>query len=279
MGKDGKRSIGARLERHGIRVLKELRQRTGRRQARPLTVFVAGQQRSGTNMVMELLDRSFDTDVYHEYDPRAFELYEMRPPEVVQGLIEASGASHVVIKALCEADMVRSLLERFAPARAVWMLRDVDDTVASAVLSFGNFAKRMGRMSQDRQSDGWYGRGMSDETHALLRRHYHPEINEASAAAMMWYYRNVLFFEQGLDRDPRVLPVRYEELVQAPEQECRRICHFLDLPWSPWLVRRVRADSVRRRPPPPIEPSLRALCGALAQRFERVFAGGDPRPA
>lgn len=271
MGKHDIRHFSDRAERASVRVLKLAWHRlAGSRQRRH--VFVAGMQRSGTNMLMEVLDRSLRTDVYHETDPRAFERYEMRSPERIRALAERSGAPHFVIKALCELDQVKALLDSFTPAKTVWIVRDFNDSVNSAIASFGHFASRMARMSEDRLSDGWYGRGMSDATHALLRQSYHADINEASAAAMMWYFRNVLFFEQSLDTDPRALLVKYEALVTEPSREFPRIFRFLEIPYSPWLSRHVFASSVRRKAAPALDPAISACCESLAQRFEQVHA-------
>ena len=269
MGKHDIRHFSDRVERAAMRVLKRAWHRVGPSQQRQ-HVFIAGMQRSGTNMVMEVLDRSFHTDVYHETDPRAFERYEMRPREHIQALATRSDAPNFVIKALCELDQVKVLLDTFAPAKSVWIVRDFNDSVNSAIVSFGHFADRMARMCESRLSDGWYGRGMSDATHTLLCQTYHAEISEASAAAMMWYYRNVLFFEQQLEADPRALLVKYEALVTQPEQAFPRIFRFLDIPYAPWLSRHVFASSVRRKPAPLIDPPIAALCEALAQRFEQV---------
>jgi len=276
MGKHDIRHFSDRAERASVRVFKRAWHRLapGRQ---PQHVFVAGMQRSGTNMVMEVLDRSLHTDVYHETDPRAFDQYEMRPPEHILTLAARSGAPHFVIKALCELDQVKTLIDAFAPAKAVWIVRDFNDSVNSAIVSFAHFADRMARMSEDRLSDGWYGRGMSDVTHALLCQTYRSDISEASAAAMMWYYRNVLFFEQGLDADPHVMLVKYEELVTQPQHEFPRIFRFLDIPYSPWLSRHVFASSVRRKPAPDIDSSVSALCEKLAQRFEQVHAAQRQR--
>jgi hypothetical protein len=271
MGKHDIRTISDRVERATVRMLKGARFRLVGCGHVPQHVFVAGMQRSGTNMVMEVLDRSFYTDVYHETDPRAFRQYEMRPYADIQNLAARSRAPHFVIKALCELDRLSSLMDGFPPAKALWILRDFDDSVNSALASFGNFAPRMARMSQDRMSDGWYGRGMSDTTHDLLRRAYHPNIGEASAAAMMWYYRNVLFFEQRLEQDPRVLLVKYEALVTEPNQAFPRIFRFLQIPYSPWIGRHVFASSIRRRPAVVIDPSIREACQALTHRFEDVL--------
>jgi hypothetical protein len=85
---------------------------------------------------------------------------------------------------------------------------------------------------------------------------------------MMWYYRNVLYFEQGLERDPRVLLVRYEALVTRPEQEFPRIFQFLNIPYSPWISRHVFASSVRRKAPPVIDQPIQTLCQGLSERFD-----------
>ena len=83
-------------------------------------VYVAGQQRSGTNMLMNVLDRHWRTDVYHETDARAFECYQMRDIEVIRALVKRSSARLVVFKALCELQRLRDLLDAFPKARALW---------------------------------------------------------------------------------------------------------------------------------------------------------------
>jgi len=270
MGKRDIRSISDRLERAAIRFLKPISQRLSGSGADREYVFIAGMQRSGTNMVMEVLERSFLTDVYHETDPRAFDDYSMRERAVIHQLAGRSRAPYFIIKALLELDQLRSLMDEFTPAKTVWILRNVNDTVNSATASFSDFSARLGRMQTDRMSDGWHGRGMSDETYAYIKSLYHPDINEASAAAMMWYYRNILFFEQGLDKDPRVLLTRYEKLVTQPQEEFARIFAFLGIPYSPWVSHRVFASSIRSRPAPPIDAEIFALCRGLSERFEAL---------
>src|SRR5688572_22752173 len=59
--------------------LKSLRNRIVNPSSGPrLCVFVAGVHRSGTNMMMDILERSWETDVLHESDSRAFEDNLMR---------------------------------------------------------------------------------------------------------------------------------------------------------------------------------------------------------
>lgn len=262
------RPIGERVNRVAWRAWKNAYQRLAFGRKPREHIFVAGMQRSGTNMFMDTLEWSKHTDVYHETDPRAFEHYLMRPVPVIRGLATHSSAPFFVIKALCELDRLPALMGEFAPAKTVWIVRDYNDCVNSATRSFGNFVDVLEAIGADRMGAGWRGQGMSDETHDLVRSLHHTGINEASAAAVMWYFRNILFFERGLDRNSRVLLVKYEKLVTSPPEEFGRIFRFLGIPdFSPWITRKISPRSVRKSRPPAIEEPVRAVCDGLTQRF------------
>jgi hypothetical protein len=234
-------------------------------------VFVGGVQRSGTNMLMDALERSRETAVFHEKDPRAFNDYMMLPPPAIHRLVDASPARCVVLKALCELQDLTRLLAEFAPAKALWSVRRYEDMVNSHVRSWPGEAKTMDKLVANRNSMRWRGRGMSDETYATISRLHHPGLDDWSAAALFWYLRNVLFFEQGFDSDPRVRLVKYESLVRTPDQEFRQIFDFLGLDYSRRIASSIHARSIRKNAAPPIEPGIREICGALTARFDEVL--------
>lgn len=268
-GKD-KRSIRERIERKTWKLWKNIFRNNHGNLSRTY-VFVAGMQRSGTNMLMEMLEWAKQTDVYHETDSRAFDNYEMRPRDVIHALSASSPAPFFIIKSLCELDQIKCLLDEFAPAKALWIVRTYEDTVNSAIRSFSNFPDQLHRLAQDKNAAGWRGRGMSDETQEILRRFDTSDLNEPSAAALMWYYRNILFFEQGLDHDPRVKCLFYEQLVSSPQVILRDIFDFLGIPdWSPWISRHVHARSIRKSPKTDVTPEIQTLCNALTQRFSSL---------
>jgi hypothetical protein len=97
-------------------------------------------------------------------------------------------------------------------------------------------------------------------------------VNDASAVALFWYFRNILFFEQGFDADDRVLPVRYEWLVTNPHKGFRRVFDYVGIQYSPRTTAKVFTSSIRKAPPPDIEPRIRALCDSLVARFEPLLA-------
>lgn len=233
-------------------------------------VFVSGIQRSGTNMIMDVLERSMETDTYHERDNRAFDNYQMKDRKIIHQLIESSTSQLFVIKSLCESQYLRSLMDEFEPSKALWVVRHFDDTVNSLMISFSGFAERIKLIAKDRNSCGWRGRGMSNETHEIIRKFADNNINEATAAALKWYYRNILYFEQQLENDPRVKLIFYEKLVTDPVDEIKEISDFLGLKYHRRVHRWVSPRSIRRRLPPEIDSNVRELCSALLSRFHKL---------
>ncbi len=230
-------------------------------------VFVAGMQRSGTNLLMDVLDASAKTQVFHETDPRAFEHYEMRDLVVIRQLAGQCPAPVFVIKALCELDRIKSLMDIFTPAKTLWVVRDWRDSVNSAIKSFGNFVPQWKRLA-DGDAKDWRGRGMSPAIRELLAALYHPDASEAEGAAIMWFYRNSLFFEQQLAADARVRVVFYEDLVQHPMREVAAVYDFLGLAgFNAATAGRIHSRSVKHRSPPDISHSVTSLCDELLARF------------
>jgi hypothetical protein len=267
------RSLVTRIRRMAWRQGKSLRQHILPRPV-ALHVFVAGVQRSGTNLLMDVLDASAATRVFHETDPRAFEAYEMRDLPVIQELVQQCRAPVFVIKALCELDRIRMLMDTFTPAKTLWVVRDWRDSVQSAIRSFPNFVPQWQRLANGYAKD-WRGRGMSPATRELLAALYRADASEAEGAAVMWFYRNVLFFEQQLAADPRVHILFYENLVQRPLSEVSAVYDFLGLQsFNRASAGRIHARSVKHRSPPDIAPAVVNLCDELLARFRALPRGG-----
>src|SRR5262249_33723388 len=266
-------SFGQRLSHLAFVERKHMRQRFGALfvpACEKRALMVAGVQRSGTNMLMHILERSDETDVFLESDHRAFHKYEMRSPPAIRHLIEKSCAPRVVFKALYEGDKLRNLLDAFAPASAIWMVRDHNDVVNSSLRRWPGDRNHIEKILIDRNAAGWRGRGMSDATHALLREYYQPNVNDASAQALFWYYRHQLLFDQKLEEDPRVLVLRYEPLVQCPEEYGKIVARFTGIAYTADMVRTIFNHSVGKRPPPPIVPRINALCEGMLSRLIQV---------
>lgn len=230
-------------------------------------VFVAGMQRSGTNMLMDVLERSMHTQVFHETDPRAFHDYEQRERPLLHALVQAGDAQVTVFKALLESDLVLDLLDAFAPARAIWAVRDYRDVANSARRSFPLLKRTIARVVQE-PGGYWQSRGVLPGIYATLQQQYDDDLSIEESAALFWYARNQLYFDLAMDADERILLVRYEDLVTTPAEKFREIFAFLGIPFSTWTVDKVHARSVSRHAQPQLRDSIVDLCETLYRRFQ-----------
>ncbi len=243
-----------------------------RRDGPPRVVFVAGVQRSGTNMVMEVLEASRAADVVHERDPRAYDNYMMRDAGVIEALIARARRPVFAIKALHESERVRALMDRFAPAKLLWVFRAPDAVIASNRVSWPNGRSKMDEILVDPATAGWHGRGMSAGTLATLRAVYDPSIAIDATRALFYWYRNQLFFDQALDRDPRAMAVDYDALVADPAAAIARIAAFLGIAAEPRMIAHPRAGGARKAKKIDLPPPIRALVSEMHARL-RAAAG------
>jgi len=233
-------------------------------------VFVAGMQRSGTNMLMNILEQSIATDVYHERDPRAFDNYKMKDLGVINSLIQQSKEPAFVIKSLFELQDLKDLQNRFPHTQIIWIVRDYNDTVNSMNVSFNNMEKQVLRIVNN-NTDEWFAQGISEKTLQILNDVVYPGLGDPSAAALQWYFRNILFFEQEFHNNKNVLLVPYEQLVNHPQTEIRKICHFIDLTYTSKMANKIFSSSINKKNSPELDANVNQLCHDLQKRFKTQY--------
>jgi hypothetical protein len=218
-------------------------------------------------MVMDILERSLDIKAFHERDERAFQDYEMRPPEVILELVKKARTPVVAIKALCESDKLQSLLDAFPQSKVLWVFRHYDDVVNSQDVLWKGKVDVIRRILQDHNPVGWRGRNISEETRARLIAIHEGKTDNKTASALFWYMRNIRYFEQEFNSNPRVMLVRYEDLVTESDPYFRAIFAYLGLSYRRWQAAIVSNTSVRSRAAPSLDDRARALCEELYSRL------------
>ena len=158
----------------------------------------------------------------------------------------------------------------FQPAKTIWIVRGYPDVVASVLKAFGNMEKQVLSALKD-DSTEWPGQGMTDKTRDELMVMAEPGMGDASASAMLWYFRNVLFFDQKFESNKQVLLISYEALVSQPEAEVKKICHFIGIEYYARMIKGIFSSSINRRKQPDIDPQIRVLCDDLQLKFKKML--------
>lgn len=259
-----RRRIVARSERVQVAMLRRIY--NPRRESRP--AFLVGCGRSGTTMLVRQLARSWQVELYNEDHPAAFDNFRLRELQVIEELIERSNAPLVLFKPILSTTQSRALLERFPEARIVFAFRHFGDVVSSSLKKFGR-ENRIGHVRRWMEDDfaEFAVAPPPEQTKTLIRSLWQPFLTPESGAALYWLFYNQLYYDLDLDKDSRVLLVRYESMVAEPRKQFAALAHFLGLHFEERFAEGVFSSSVRQQTPATIDNRISAVCRNLYERL------------
>jgi hypothetical protein len=239
----------------------------------PTPLFVVGCQRSGTNMLHSVLDKSVDTLIYNEDNRRAFRNYRIKPLKERMGLLDQARCSWVVFKPLCDSQNIDRLLADHSDGKAIWMFRSYQDVANSAVRKWDGLQRSLIRdLATSEKCSHWLAERVGEERRQLVKHLYRDDISVHSAAALKWYLRNEIYFDYELDRNPdRILLLKYDDLVLDPAKAFARVFGFLEIQIETQYVNHVFRTSIRKDPFPEIDPKIEYLCDEMMERLDRVL--------
>ena len=240
-------------------------------------VLIFGCQRSGTTMLQQtFLDRSWRVFILEEHDRRlvrpGYEETTWQDYNTVLGRIRRLPFEVVAAKPLVESASATALMDTADTVRAVWMLRHYSEVARSNVSRFGtDNPYRDLQAMRSRDALDWRYRGATEDTWQTVAALMNRRLTPFDAAALFWWTRNQLYFDQRLWEDGRIRILRYERACNQPDEVIRSLSDHIGLT----LPLRAIAPRVRAHPVPPeriaLDPDVEGLCRKLWDSF-----GGYP---
>ena len=179
-----------------------------------------------------------------------------------------------MLKPLIDSHRVDELLDRLgspSPGRALWTYRRVDGRVRSALSKFGDQNLLVVRaIAEGRAGELWQAQRLSADSRKLIEALDPAHLSQETAAAVIWYIRNSLYFELGLDSRNDCLLVSYDRMLDDAELEVRRICGFLDTEFDPAMIEGIARRGASAPEELAIDAAVRKLCSDLEVRLEET---------
>jgi len=263
-----------------FRVYKSMVQRLGALtrddSAAQTVLFILGIQRAGTSLMYWVFERDLEVKIYRETSSLTsgdtLEHVRLNPLTDVKAQLDRDTQPVVVLKPLVESQRVHELFATFPGSRALWQYRHYQDVASSNLKAFGmdNGVKDLRPFVND-DPDNWRSQNSTAETRDTIRQFFREDMNPYDAAALFWWARCRLYFDLGLENDPRVLLCRYEDLATDPAATMRRVYAFLGRPFpGDQIVRDVHPQSVGKGRVSKLSPEVDALCAGLLTRLDRL---------
>jgi hypothetical protein len=239
-------------------------------------VLIFGCQRSGTTMVQQtFLDRSWRILILEEHDRRLVgsgaepEETTWQDYSTVLGRIRRLPFEVVAAKPLVESASATDLMDAADAVKAVWMLRHYPDVARSNVSRFGmDNPYRDLQPIRARDALDWRYRGATEETWETVTALLNRRLTPFDAAALFWWTRNQLYFDQRLCEDDRIRILRYERACYQPDEVIRSLSNHIGVALPLGSI----ASRVRAQPFPAetreLDPDVERLCRKLWNSFE-----------
>jgi hypothetical protein len=234
-------------------------------------VFIFGAQRSGTNMLIDVLKKSYLTVCYDENDDEAFDNYVLRDMDVVENIINSSNADLVVFKPICDSQNASKILDAYPSSKAIWIYRDYHDVINSAVKRFPK-NNHLHYMVNDKAKARWRIDNVDPREMTLAEKFYTKKVNFASIRGVVWYLRNILFYRQSLQSKKNVLLVNYERLVSDPKKNFEEIFSFLGIKFKTKYIEDIFTSSVSKDLPQDVDSEVEELCCELFGKLEKTLS-------
>lgn len=248
-----------------------------------LGLFIFGCQRSGTTMLVDLLDSSDDVTTFGEGTNRALRSHRLRNPERVTKLIRSGPAPVTAMKPICDAHLADVILDQHHGSRAVWIWRNPLDVARSALAHWGSHQLEvMASIRSGRFDDvGWRGERIPAETLEAIDRV--PLRTAWDGAVLMWFMRTSLYLTLGLDDDDRVLLIDYDALTQHPRHAVDRLFGHIGrpIPQEAHLIirppREPRGDTSSSEVPEELSDAVHELALGLVDEMAEAQRRHDDR--
>lgn len=196
-------------------------------------LFILGQQRSGTNMMLRILAQAPGVRAFNEDDPRAFEDFRLRDVETIRTLIRESVPDTCLFKAITDTLQWNHLSAAFRESRFVFMFRNPFDLVLSWLVEFPSGLSVVNHVLDYDFSgrNGDYFAVVPDTpmVDACLRK-YHGRFDSATdyanKVALFWALFHGLLIDAGFFERSDVLVIDYDTFIGGPEPDLRRVESF-----------------------------------------------------
>ncbi len=234
-------------------------------------VFVFGCQRSGTKMLMRVLDQAPEVRIYHEHHKAAFGGYELRSAPVIRGLRAINGAPVLIFKPICDNQRAASILDTHPDARGVWIYRHWADVVHSSIRKWGDHQLQVVQSLASGDTDWliWQRKRVPSDVIAELRKQVRPDLTVEEGSALFWWMRNTYYFSQGLDRHPAMHTLRYADLARDPEPVATALFDHIGLRFDPAYTAQINDRSVASQAPAQLRLPIRVLVDDLLARMDQ----------
>lgn len=179
-------------------------------------IFLMGSNSSGGTTLLRYFDSHIASRVFGEVSPFSIPgKVRLRPADELRDVLNSIEAAFLVAESKAEVQNAAELLRSFPRANVVWIYRNYKDIAVAAAAKFNCQIRNIRKVLQGNPDD-WRAEGVPTHLRDEIENVVSGGLSSVDAAALFWYVRNSLFFEQALAEEDRALLCRFEDVTIEP---------------------------------------------------------------
>jgi hypothetical protein len=235
-------------------------------------IFVFGNQRSGTSMLMVAFHRHPDIIVYDEHrDNKAFHNYRIKSFEKINEIVMQSSFPAVCFKPICDSHLISEFQANIPAAHFIWIYRDFRDVANSTLRKFANATRAIILICEGKPGGGWLEESVSDYMRDILQSVYKKGLSRFDLCCLVWWVRNQVLMDSPILNSNDLSVIKYETLVTRPDNVMNWLFKRIDFPYDARINQRMNSGSIRRNPYPPMNLEVANLCHELMRKIDVLF--------
>lgn len=240
-------------------------------------LFIIGCQRSGTSITTQVFELDWNTKVYGETSELSTDdpvgKIRLNAFDKVKATIKNNKVPFVITKPLVETQNILNLLNNFKDSKALWMFRHYKDVASSNLKEFGlkNGINNL-RPIVENEPNNWRSENVPDFVRNIVLTYFSEDMLPHDAAALFWFVRNYWFFELQLEKNPRVIMCKYDDMVSKPSETFRSIYKFAGQHYpGDKIVKDIDSSSKGKGKKVELSPEIDKLCRELLYKMNDIY--------
>lgn len=223
-------------------------------------VFIMGCGRSGTQMMLNVLERDERIQVLRENDPKIARNY-MLVKEFIKPAIENCRAPVLIMKPILNSFEVSNLLTEFDQSKVIWIVRSYKDMAASSVNKFGSrVSEYIKHVVESGIGDNWISSGIPSDTLQKLRCINTKGFNNYDWMCLIWWSVNLTVLKDKLYKNRRFILLNYDKMVYEPDLYFLKIYNFIGLSKRIKNANYIHSKSVGKGSKIKLHPIVNKMC-------------------
>nr|WP_321416295.1 sulfotransferase [uncultured Desulfobacter sp.] len=261
-----------KIESRILLIIKKIVHLFGKRKSSVIPIFIMGYGRSGSTMLFKIFDRDIRLSAFGENHPAVAEKFILNY-DLLQKTVKNSKTKIIVCKPILNSFEIKKLISKYPNGIYIWLVRDFQDVVSSAIKKFGNLvAEHLKDYILYESGENWISNGLSNETKIRIQNiSKSNHLDSEDWMALVWWAVNSTIFNEELYKLSNLFVVRYEDLVSNPTPFLKNVYRRTGISYHNYLGKYVHKKSVGKGKQLKLNKNVFELCTDLNTKIEAIL--------